>query len=118
VQTGVIDELISQAIRMADFDPNGGNSPKERATAIAFLADVWELKSDRIDENPDVAQAILTVLKRGCRDRTRILRTVSFEQMFKLLSHFSLSRNQFAPIIYKSLTFLLIEFHQHVEIRE
>jgi hypothetical protein len=38
--------------------------------------------------------------------------------MFKLLHHFSVNRNQFAPIIYKSLTFLLIEFHPHVEIRE
>ena len=93
LQPGVIDDLISQAIRMADFDPNGGNTPKERSSAIAFLADVWELKSDRIDENHEVAQAILTVLKRGCRDRTRILRTVSFEQMFKLLAHFSINRN-------------------------
>lgn len=55
VQTGVIDDLIAQAIRMADFDPNGSNTPKDRASAIAFLADVWELKSDRIDENHEVA---------------------------------------------------------------
>ena len=103
---------------MGDYDPNGSNSPKERITAIAFLADVWEVKPDRIEDNHEVAQAILTVLKRGCRDRSRILRTVSFEQMFKLLHNFSTNRNQYAPIIYKSLTFLLIEFHQHVEIRE
>lgn len=95
---------------MADFDPNGNNFPAERVAAISFLADVWEVKADRIEENHEVAQAILTVLKRGCRDKSRILRTVCFEQMFKLLHHFSLNRNQFAPIIYKSLTFLLIEF--------
>jgi len=57
-------------------------------------------------------------MKRGCRDRMRLLRTTSFEIMFKLLHNFSVNRNQFAPIIYKSLTFLLIEFHPHVEIRE
>lgn len=82
------------------------------------MSDAWEIKPDRIEENPEVAQAILTVLKRGCRDRSKILRTVSFELMFKLLHHFSLNRNQFAPIIYKSLTFLLIEFYQVVEVRE
>lgn len=91
--SGTLDELISQAIRTADFDPQGSNTIKERVAAVAFLADMWELKADRIEENHDVAQAILTVLKRGCRDRSRILRTVSFEQMFKLLHHFSLSRN-------------------------
>jgi len=47
--------MISQAIRMADFDSNGTNTPKERAAAIAFLADVWEVKSDRIDESHEVA---------------------------------------------------------------
>ena len=111
VNSGALDDLIGEAIRMGDYDPNGSNSPKERITAIAFLADVWEVKPDRIEDNHEVAQAILTVLKRGCRDRSRILRTVSFEQMFKLLHNFSTNRNQYAPIIYKSLTFLLIEFH-------
>lgn len=117
-QSGALDDLIGQAIRIADFDPNGANTVRERVAAVAFLADMWELKADRIEESHEVAQAILTVLKRGCRDRSRILRTVSFEQMFKLLQHFSLGRNQFAPIIYKSLTFLLIEFHQYLDIRE
>jgi hypothetical protein len=94
------------------------NTPKERVAALAILSDIWTIRSDRVEENHDVAQAILTVLKRGCRDRSRMLRTISFESMFKLLHHFSLNRNQFAPIIYKTLTFLLIELHQHVEIRE
>jgi hypothetical protein len=118
ISSGALDELLTIAIQMADFDPSGNNTPQERISALAFLADIWELKADRIEENQEVAQAILTVLKRGCRDRMRILRTVSFELMFKLLHHFSVNRNQFAPIIYKSLTFLLIEFHPHVEIRE
>jgi len=47
-----------------------------------------------------------------------MLRVVCFELMFNLLHVFSTNRNQFAPIIYKSLTFLLIEFHQDNETRE
>jgi hypothetical protein len=54
---------------MADFDPSGVNTTQERVAALSFLADVWEIKSDKIEENQEVAQAILTVLKRGCRDR-------------------------------------------------
>jgi hypothetical protein len=67
---------------MADYDMNGGNGQaaiKERIASLSFLADAWEIKPDRIEENHELAQAILTVLKRGCRDRSRILRTVSFE---------------------------------------
>ena len=93
IQSGALDDVVSQALRVADFDPQGGNSIKERIAALAFLADVWELKPECIESSPDVAQALLTVLKRGCRDRSRILRTVAFEQMFKLLHHFSLNRN-------------------------
>jgi hypothetical protein len=51
------------------------------------------------------------MLKRGCRDKSKILRISSTEIMFGLLENFATSRNPFAPILYKSLTFLLIEFH-------
>ncbi len=69
IQSGALDELLTVAIQMADFDPQGVNTPQERVAALAFLADVWETKSEKIEENQEVAQAILTVLKRGCRDR-------------------------------------------------
>ena len=85
IASGALDELLTVGIQMADFDAQGVNTTQERVAALSFLADVWELKSDKIEENQEVAQAILTVLKRGCRDRQRLLRTVSFELMFKLL---------------------------------
>ena len=55
IYSGALDDLVSKAIRMADYDQNGANSPKERVTAMAFLADVWEVNSDRIEENHEVA---------------------------------------------------------------
>ena len=69
ISSGALDELLTVAIQMADFDPQGINSAQDRVAALSFLADVWEIKSDKIEENQEVAQAILTVLKRGCRDR-------------------------------------------------
>jgi hypothetical protein len=36
---------------MADFDPSGHTTNQERIASLAFLADVWELKADRIEEN-------------------------------------------------------------------
>lgn len=38
--------------------------------------------------------------------------------LFKLLDVFSVDWNKFAPIIYKTLTFLLVENHHELETRE
>jgi hypothetical protein len=48
VTSGVLDDLLSQAIRMGDFDPSGANTIKDRVAAMSFLADAWEVKADRI----------------------------------------------------------------------
>jgi hypothetical protein len=55
VNSGALDEILTLAIQMADFDPTGNNNSADRIAALAFLADVWELKSDRIEENQEVA---------------------------------------------------------------
>eukprot|EP00347_Sterkiella_histriomuscorum_P016192 403354133 len=120
LNSGVFLEWLNMALRMSEMD--GVNTIPERITALTYLADIWELKSDQLEAGQnggsDTAQAILSVLKRGCRDRNRLLRVQCFELLFKLLVVFSTNRNQFAPIIYKSITFLLIEFHQEGETRE
>jgi hypothetical protein len=94
------------------------NSPEERIAALSFLEETWELKAEKIEDKTDIAQAVLTMLKRGCRDKSRILRVTSCELMMKLLHLFAVERNSNAPILYKTLTFLLIEFHMDLEIRE
>ncbi len=41
VNSGALDEVVSQGIRIADFDPTGNNTIKERIAALSFLADMW-----------------------------------------------------------------------------
>jgi flagellar biosynthesis regulator FlaF len=55
INSGALDELLTLSIQMADFDPQGHNSSQERIAALNFLADVWEVKSDKIEENQEVA---------------------------------------------------------------
>jgi hypothetical protein len=55
INSGALDELLTLGIQMADFDPQGNNTSQERIAALSFLADVWEAKSDRIEENQEVA---------------------------------------------------------------
>lgn len=38
--------------------------------------------------------------------------------MFRLLESFAAQRHSFAPIIYKTLAFLLVEFYWEIDVRE
>ena len=46
------------------------------------------------------------------------LSIVAIELMFRLLEQFAVSRNPSAPTVYKTLTFLLVEFYWETEVRE
>ena len=58
------------------------------------------------------------MLKRSCRDHSRLLKHTTLTQLFRLLDVFTTERNPFAPIIYKTITFSLIENHHESGIRE
>lgn len=64
------------------------------------------------------AEAILHILKKASRDVRRTLSCISIELMFRLLEAFASNRHSFAPTIYKTLTFLLIEFYWEIDVRE
>jgi hypothetical protein len=66
-----------------------------------------------------MAEEIVLTLKRACRD-TRIKSTsiLSINFMFTLLDDFARDRNMYAPILYKTLTFTLIDQFANPDIRE
>ena len=74
--SGVLDYWLEYAIRQADND--GRNTVDERVSALAFLGEVWTHKPAKIEQREEVANSILTMLKRGCRDRSKPLRFSSF----------------------------------------
>ena len=57
----------------------------------------------------DLAEQILSVLKRGCRDPKRSVIFTSISLAFKLLEHFASARNSYASTLYKALTFIMID---------
>jgi hypothetical protein len=69
------------------------------------------MKPEKIEEREEIPSSVMTALKKGTRDRNRALKTISFTCLFKLLESFSQDRNAFAPIVYKTLTFLTVENH-------
>lgn len=84
-----------------------------------FLTEIWLTNPDFI-QNVLVSSGagILSILKRASRDVKQTLSTVAIELMFRLLEQFAVSRNPTAPLVYKTLTFLLVEFFWETEIRE
>jgi len=55
---------------------------------------------------------------RGCRDKLKIMSVLSVSLMTTLLDQFAKDRNEYAPILYKALTFVLIEQYNNMDLRE
>ena len=70
------------------------------------------------DNEGKVPDAIVQVLKRGCDNQSRVIRSTSISLLFHLLDFFAQERNKFAPVVYKTLTFKVISAIRYLEIRE
>ena len=62
--------------------------------------------------------SILNLLKRASREKNLIMRITSITFLFKLLENFARMKNHNAPIVYKILTFSLIENYEDEFLRE
>ena len=72
-----------------------------------------------IQSQDRTAERIIAALKKGARDKTnRLLSITSINLLGVLLEEFSAERNKFAPVIYKGLTFLLVDCYQNTFIKE
>ncbi len=87
LEHGLLDQWIELAVRQSDND--GKHSPEERTAAIALVSDFWILFPNKLDVRDDLANQIITMLKRGSKDKYRPLRITTICQMFRLMSEFS-----------------------------
>lgn len=113
---GLIDFWVDYGLRQAEYNENNVNSV--RLSALGFLCDVWCKFSNYLEKHEDSANCILTVLKRACREKSKIIKIICYGRLFHLLSVFSTTKNTYAPIIYKTLTFALVENYANDRIRE
>ncbi|CAG9325131.1 unnamed protein product [Blepharisma stoltei] len=113
---GLVKYWVEVGLRESEADPDKV-SPK-RLSALAFICDIWCMFPVYIENNEETANSILTILKRACREKSRGLKIFCFGRLFALLSSFSACRNSYAPIIYKTLTFSLVENYSFDRLRE
>lgn len=94
------------------------NKKEDRIIGIKFMAEIWIKYPIFIEETTQQYNLILDALKRSTRDSEFILKIEAFLLLFKLLDSFASERNPYAAIIYKKLTFSLMENHADINIRE
>lgn len=114
--TGILDFWTEFGLREAESD--GKNNPDVRLAALSFLTDLWIKFPSRMEQQEEIANSILTCIKRAYRDKYNLLKVASLGKLFYLLDVFSIERNPYAPIIYKTLIFSLVENYTNTTIRE
>jgi len=83
------------------------------------MTEIWLARPQFFDKVMNNApESIMRILKKGARDVRRTLCVISIELMFRLLLNFASERHSYAPTIYKTLTFLLVEFYWEIDVRE
>ena len=91
---------------------------EHKAFCAGFLCDLWGSFPNYIEIRDELATSMLNVIKKSTRDSSRLLKFIIYGRLFHLLSVFSNQRNSFAPVIYKTLTFCLVENYSDEKIRE
>eukprot|EP00347_Sterkiella_histriomuscorum_P006073 403354173 len=142
--TGTLDFFIELCISKGDTNNGAIDTTKnDREAAICLLCTLWSMFQDKFDKPMDnfdfegqqrarvfmhlrntqtqepqtLGQITLTILKRNCRDKSQIVRMTAISQLFRLLDQFSSERNQYAPVLFKTLIFSLIENHSNELVR-
>lgn len=89
---------------------------------MALLVQIWKTKPEVVQAQENegrMTDAIIRALRAGCRDtRSKAVSLTSITLSFYLLGGFATDRNMFAPILYKALTFVLIDCYLNLELRE
>ncbi len=112
----VVQFWLDCSCREADND--GRHTPDERTTALNILAELWMSFPSFVEAKEEVANHVLTMLKRASRDKSMAVQVFALARLFRLLETFAVRKNAYAPVIYKALTFSLVENHQSLALRE
>ena len=89
-----------------------------KANSLTFLCDIWKFFYKNFENHEELSNNILTFIKRVIRDGSRFFKILTFGRLFDIFVTFTEEKNQYAPILYKTLIFGLIENYHDERIRE
>ena len=111
-------EIVSYWINLALQEIESDSNVESRASAINLLMRVVEYFFSTIGNNENIMNSILNLINRTCRDESIYMKTIAVVYMFHLLQLLAAKKSQFAPIVYRTLTFLLVENYTNAEMRD
>jgi hypothetical protein len=88
-----------------------------KISCVGFVTELWINFNIYIEEDEE-NHFLLNTLKKFTRDENKLVQYCAIGQLFRILSVFAKERNMFAPVIYKTLTFNLIEHHNDNKMKE
>jgi len=90
-----------------------------RRSALGLLCQVWTAFTSDVERDDQAPKTILLHLNKGFRETSCVdLQLFSLASIFNLLERFASKHKPFAPYLYKTVIFSLIEFHRHEVIRD
>ncbi|CAG9333687.1 unnamed protein product [Blepharisma stoltei] len=114
--SGVVGYWLELGMREAESGQN--HDPGTRSCALYFLLHLLTEFFPKISSNEILVNAVLSLLNRTCRDESKALQNMAVGMLFLLLEFFAGEKSNYAPIVYRTLTFLLVENYSHNEMRE
>jgi hypothetical protein len=79
---------------------------------------LWIFFTNFIETNEEIPRKILSLINKTTKNQSSLLKFTIYGQLFHILSVFSHLNNTFAPAIYKTLAFCLVENYSNENLRE
>lgn len=111
---GVPAMLAQRASTYAD-----GAAPGALKVEAALLSTrLWALFPAELESRAESCQAVLALLKRGCRDAAdQTVVEASHQCLVELLEAFTIDGNAFVPVVFNAMVFSLVENWHNVGVR-
>ena len=110
--SGLVDCWINLALSSPDSEIQG------KGQYLMFLCDIWCYFIDSFKDHEDLAVSIINFMKKVIRDGNKSLKILALGQIFELFDNFTYQKVKYAPILFKSLIFILVEHYHNYKIRE
>ncbi|GBG31820.1 Hypothetical Protein FCC1311_080452 [Hondaea fermentalgiana] len=89
-----------------------------RQVAVSLLSQLWAVFTTELERDSGLPKQMLLTISKGFRETgSRELQLHSLAACFRLLERFAERHQPFAPFLYKTLIFALIEFHRDESLR-
>jgi hypothetical protein len=116
LSSGAIDYWVEMSLKGAGEGAKEGG--ELRLFCLELLTKIWRAYPEHLEEELDRVNEVMGLIKRGIREGTEVVRFSLLELLFSLLDEFASKKNPYASVVYKKLTFLFIENHEELNVRE